>query len=263
MTSSNMRRSESGLNGHLLLLHLGTTRQDKVYAKLGELIDELLAAGLCVNSHRRVSRRIGCLVLEAIPAQARHDVINKGQRSNQHLSIRIYVTCVTAGTSLFLPPTPCISATRANPGCHGCMDRHGLRIRSSESITPGTFAFPTRRETWRVKHDLRSLKPMVEHLRRYGPAVFTTLDTCRYVRRAISPPRFRKSCFWRRAYSPPHDNDVRLETEIGASRVSRRQIRRATEVSKKGGLLLVFQKGNGSDDFLSLRSTWLSPPRPS
>jgi endoglucanase len=35
--------SESGLNGHLLLLHLGTTRKDKVYAKLGELIVELFA----------------------------------------------------------------------------------------------------------------------------------------------------------------------------------------------------------------------------
>ncbi|MCC7333978.1 MAG: glycoside hydrolase family 9 protein [Pirellulaceae bacterium] len=37
------QRADSGLNGHLLLLHLGTTRQDKVYAKLGELIEELIA----------------------------------------------------------------------------------------------------------------------------------------------------------------------------------------------------------------------------
>ena len=37
------QRSDSGLNGHLLLLHLGTTRKDKVYAKLGELIEELVA----------------------------------------------------------------------------------------------------------------------------------------------------------------------------------------------------------------------------
>ena len=33
--------SESGLNGHLLLLHLGSERKDKFYTKLGELIDEL------------------------------------------------------------------------------------------------------------------------------------------------------------------------------------------------------------------------------
>ncbi len=37
--------SESGLNGHLLLLHLGSTRKDKVYAKLGVLIDQLLERG--------------------------------------------------------------------------------------------------------------------------------------------------------------------------------------------------------------------------
>ncbi len=36
------RTSESGLNGHLLLLHLGTTRKDKVYARLSNLLDELL-----------------------------------------------------------------------------------------------------------------------------------------------------------------------------------------------------------------------------
>jgi hypothetical protein len=35
-------QSETGLNGHLLLLHLGTVRKDKVYSKLGTLIDELL-----------------------------------------------------------------------------------------------------------------------------------------------------------------------------------------------------------------------------
>ncbi len=37
------QKSDSGLNGHLLLLHLGTNRKDKVYAKLGELIEELVA----------------------------------------------------------------------------------------------------------------------------------------------------------------------------------------------------------------------------
>ncbi|QDS98282.1 glycoside hydrolase family 9 protein [Adhaeretor mobilis] len=35
--------SESGLNGHLLLLHLGTIRKDKVYSKLSGLIEELVA----------------------------------------------------------------------------------------------------------------------------------------------------------------------------------------------------------------------------
>lgn len=38
-------QSEDGLNGHLLLLHLGTTRKDKVYAKLGMLIDQFRARG--------------------------------------------------------------------------------------------------------------------------------------------------------------------------------------------------------------------------
>lgn len=37
------QRSDSGLNGHLILLHLGTNRKEKVYAKLGELISELVA----------------------------------------------------------------------------------------------------------------------------------------------------------------------------------------------------------------------------
>jgi peptidoglycan/xylan/chitin deacetylase (PgdA/CDA1 family) len=37
--------SSSGLNGHLLLLHLGTTREDKMYAKLRALTDELRANG--------------------------------------------------------------------------------------------------------------------------------------------------------------------------------------------------------------------------
>lgn len=39
------KNSTSGLNGHLLLFHLGTTRKDKVYAQLGGLLDELLARG--------------------------------------------------------------------------------------------------------------------------------------------------------------------------------------------------------------------------
>ena len=39
------KESESGLNGHLLLLHLGTNRKDKVYAKLGKLIDALMERG--------------------------------------------------------------------------------------------------------------------------------------------------------------------------------------------------------------------------
>ena len=34
-------QSATGLNGHLLLLHLGATRKDKGYAKLGELIEQL------------------------------------------------------------------------------------------------------------------------------------------------------------------------------------------------------------------------------
>lgn len=34
-----------GLNGHLLLLHLGSTRKDKMHLLLGELIDELHARG--------------------------------------------------------------------------------------------------------------------------------------------------------------------------------------------------------------------------
>lgn len=40
--------SKHGLNGHLLLLHLGTTRKDKVYAHLGRLIEELLARGYSI-----------------------------------------------------------------------------------------------------------------------------------------------------------------------------------------------------------------------
>ena len=35
--------AKTGLNGHLLLFHLGTERQDKVYTRLGSLIDELRA----------------------------------------------------------------------------------------------------------------------------------------------------------------------------------------------------------------------------
>lgn len=42
------KESESGLNGHLLLLHLGTTRKDKMYAKLGKLVDELLVRGYVI-----------------------------------------------------------------------------------------------------------------------------------------------------------------------------------------------------------------------
>lgn len=38
-------QSANGLNGHLLLLHLGSARKDKVFPKLGDLIDELLARG--------------------------------------------------------------------------------------------------------------------------------------------------------------------------------------------------------------------------
>ena len=34
-----------GLNGHLLLLHLGSTRKDKMHLLLDELIDELHARG--------------------------------------------------------------------------------------------------------------------------------------------------------------------------------------------------------------------------
>ena len=34
--------SRTGLNGHLLLLHLGSERKDKTYSKLSELIDELM-----------------------------------------------------------------------------------------------------------------------------------------------------------------------------------------------------------------------------
>lgn len=48
--------SESGLNGHLLLLHLGTTRKDKVYIKLGELIQELLARDYAIV---RVDKLLG------------------------------------------------------------------------------------------------------------------------------------------------------------------------------------------------------------
>ena len=42
------RDSAAGLNGQLLLLHLGTTREDKVYAKLGRLIDALQARGYAI-----------------------------------------------------------------------------------------------------------------------------------------------------------------------------------------------------------------------
>jgi len=38
-------RSEHGLNGHLLLLHLGSVRKDKVHPHLGELIDRLHGSG--------------------------------------------------------------------------------------------------------------------------------------------------------------------------------------------------------------------------
>ena len=36
------RSSKTGLNGHLLLLHLGSERKDKTYSRLNELIDELM-----------------------------------------------------------------------------------------------------------------------------------------------------------------------------------------------------------------------------
>ncbi len=39
------RRSPNGLNGHLLLLHLGSLRHDKVYDRLGELLDVLSSRG--------------------------------------------------------------------------------------------------------------------------------------------------------------------------------------------------------------------------
>jgi peptidoglycan/xylan/chitin deacetylase (PgdA/CDA1 family) len=55
-------QSEDGLNGHLLLLHLGTTRKDKVYARLGMLIDQLRARGYLFV---RVDQLIGAdLLLE-------------------------------------------------------------------------------------------------------------------------------------------------------------------------------------------------------
>ena len=38
-------QAEAGLNGHLLLLHLGSTRKDKVHPHLGELIDQLRQRG--------------------------------------------------------------------------------------------------------------------------------------------------------------------------------------------------------------------------
>jgi peptidoglycan/xylan/chitin deacetylase (PgdA/CDA1 family) len=38
-------RAPHGLNGHLLLLHVGALREDKVYARLGELLDELTKRG--------------------------------------------------------------------------------------------------------------------------------------------------------------------------------------------------------------------------
>ncbi len=53
--------SASGLNGHLLLLHLGTTRKDKVYARLGEMIDELITRGYAMV---RVDELLGQEVVE-------------------------------------------------------------------------------------------------------------------------------------------------------------------------------------------------------
>jgi peptidoglycan/xylan/chitin deacetylase (PgdA/CDA1 family) len=51
------RTSETGLNGHLLLFHLGTTRKDKVYVRLGGLIDELLARGYAIVRVDRLLNR--------------------------------------------------------------------------------------------------------------------------------------------------------------------------------------------------------------
>jgi peptidoglycan/xylan/chitin deacetylase (PgdA/CDA1 family) len=38
-------RADAGLNGHLLLLHLGSARQDKFHPHVGELIDQLRQRG--------------------------------------------------------------------------------------------------------------------------------------------------------------------------------------------------------------------------
>jgi endoglucanase len=37
--------AEAGLNGHLLLLHLGSPRKDKIHPHIGELIDQLRRRG--------------------------------------------------------------------------------------------------------------------------------------------------------------------------------------------------------------------------
>ena len=58
------RRSPSGLNGHLLLLHLGTTRQDKVYARLGILIEQLSTRGY---DFYRVDELIGANRVGLVP----------------------------------------------------------------------------------------------------------------------------------------------------------------------------------------------------
>ena len=48
------------------------------------------------------------------------------------------------------------------------------------------------------------------------------------VRRAISPPPFRKSCFWRRAFTPPHSISLR---DLGHD-----EILCATIVSEQAGV---------------------------